>query len=117
MKLIDPTQSASLDTKKMPVITNFTCSIHGGEASGVNAAVAMAYFFAASEDAAVLDILDNMVILLVPGSNPDGINRFANWCNSRSGYLKGGNVASEEYKHPWPGARSNHYGLMRTATS
>ena len=109
LKLIDPTQSASLDTKKMPVITNFTCSIHGGEASGVNAAVAMAYFFAASEDAAVLDILDNMVILLVPGSNPDGINRFANWCNSRSGYLKGGNIASEEYKHPWPGARSNHY--------
>lgn len=109
LKLIDPAQSASLDTKQMPLISNITCSIHGGEASGVNAAMAMAYFFAASQDAAVLEMLDNMVLLLVPGSNPDGINRFAHWCNTKTGNIKTGNKASEEYKHPWPGGRTNHY--------
>ncbi len=109
LKLIDPAQSASLDTKQMPLVTNITCSIHGNEASGVNAAVVMAYFFAASQDAAVLEMLDNMVLLLVPGSNPDGINRFATWCNVVSGNLKTANKASQEYKHPWPGGRTNHY--------
>lgn len=109
LKLINPEQSASLDTKQMPLITNITCSIHGNEASGVNAAVVMSYFFAASQDAAVLEMLDNMVLLLVPGSNPDGINRFATWCNVVSGNLKTGNKASQEYKHPWPGGRTNHY--------
>ena len=109
LKLNDPSQSASLDTAQMPLITNITCSMHGNEASGVNAAVALAYFFAASEEKAIVDMLDNMVLLLVPGSNPDAINRFATWCNTMTGSMKSIDKSSREYKVTWPGARSNHY--------
>ena len=42
----------------MPVVVNLSHSIHGNEASGVNSSLATAYFFAASEDPTVKDILE-----------------------------------------------------------
>ncbi len=109
LKLLNPAESASLDTKQMPLVADITCSIHGNEATGANASLAMAYFFAASEDAPVLDMLDNMVLLLMPGANPDGINRFATWCNTSAGVVRSSDMASRDNKETWPTARSNHY--------
>ncbi len=109
MKLIDPTLSSQLDIKNMPIVTDITCSIHGREASGVNAAVAMTYLFAASEDAKIKQMLDDMVLLLIPGANPDGINGFATWNNCSAGDFVTYDNASREHKEPWPGNRTNHY--------
>ena len=108
-KLIDPKQSAALEIGSMPLVVDIAASIHGDEPSGVHAAVAMAYFFAASEDAAVLELLDKIVLSLVPGANPDGIDRFASWLNSTASPIKTLDPASREYNQPWPSCRHNHY--------
>ncbi len=109
LKLADISQSSALNTSEMPIISNITCSMHGNEASGANASVAMTYFFAASEDEAVLKMLDQMVLLLVPGINPDGLNNYASWCNNAAGELKNADNNSHEHIEPWPKARVNHY--------
>ena len=109
LALSNPAQSSSLDTKQMPLVADITCSIHGNEITGAHAALAMAYLFAASEDAPVLEMLDKTVLLLQPGMNPDGMNNFATWCNHSSGIMKTPDRASFEQKEPWPGNRGNHY--------
>ena len=109
LQLLDATKSASLDTKQMPIVSSITCSMHGDEVSGANAAVAMTYFFAASQDEAVVKMLDNMVLLLTPGSNPDALNRYSAWVNNSLGSIQCGSNESYEHKQAWPGARANHY--------
>ena len=109
LALSNPAQSSSLDTKQMPLVADITCSIHGNEITGAHAALAMAYLFAASEEAPVLEMLDKTVLLLHPGMNPDGINNFATWCNYSSSVMKNFDQASFEHKEPWPGNRGNHY--------
>ena len=109
LKLIDPTQSTALEVAKMPVIANICCSMHGNEASGANASLAVAYLLTASEDEAILNMLDNLVLLLVPGSNPDAINRFATLKNTTHGLLKNYDPYSSENQSVWPATRGNHY--------
>ena len=109
LKLVDVAHSAEVDTKQMPLIANVICSMHGNEVSGVNASIAIAYFFAASEDEAVVKMLDDMVLLLIPGINPDGINRYSTWCNTALGTLKIEDPNTYEHGNPWPGMRTNHY--------
>lgn len=112
LKLSDPDISGSLDVADMPLVMANVNSIHGNEQSGVASSLAVAYFFAASEDKMVKDVLDNTVLLLVPGMNPDGINRFSSHTNSRSGAnIRIYDENSREYapNEPWPTSRSNHY--------
>lgn len=109
LKLINASQSAEAKTAEMPIVANITCSMHGDETSGAHASMAIAYLLAASEDEAVTRMLDNMVLLLVPGSNPDGLNRYTSWVNNSLGALLSGDNNSLEHKQAWPGARSNHY--------
>ena len=109
IKLSDPAQSATLNIEQMPLVADITCSIHGNEASGANAAIALTYHFAASEDSAVLEMLDKMVLLIIPGMNPDGYNNFATWCNYTVGSLRNTDKSSYENSEPWPGNRGNHY--------
>ena len=82
LQLTDASISSKADVTRMPVVVNLAHSIHGNEASAVNSALATAYFFAASDDANIKELLDNTVIVMAPGLNPDGINRFANWVNT-----------------------------------
>ena len=109
LRLLDANQSATLDTKQMPIVNSITCSMHGDEVSGANASIAMAYLFAASNDEAILKMLDNMVLLITPGSNPDALNRYSTWVNNALGSLHCGDNNSLEHHQAWPGARSNHY--------
>ena len=109
IKLSDPAQSATLNIEQMPLVADITCSIHGNEASGANAAIALTYHFAASEDSAVLEMLDKMVLLIIPGMNPDGYNNFATWCNYTVGSVRNTDKSSYENSEPWPGNRGNHY--------
>lgn len=109
LKLSDPTQSSSIKVEQMPLVSDVVCSIHGNEDSGVNASLALAYLFAASQDAPILEMLDNMVLLLMPGANPDGINNFSVWCN----HTRNENMLEDELLNsvvePWPKNRGNHY--------
>ncbi len=97
------------DLSKTPVFVNLMNSIHGNEASGANASLILAYFFTAVENPDILKLLDNTIIIITPGLNPDGINRFASWVNSSRSFCDIADLNSREFSEPWPSSRTNHY--------
>lgn len=101
--------SASLDTSKMPIVVYQGFSIHGNEPSGSNASLAYAYYLAAAQGAEIDAMLDNMVILLDPSFNPDGLQRFAYWANTNRSKNLNPDRNEREYHEVWPGGRTNHY--------
>lgn len=106
-QLADP--AASVDPKSLPAVASVMMSIHGNEASGVNASLPFAYFFAAAQGPEIEALLDKTIITLVPGQNPDGITRFSTWVNSNRSLRNVTDPQSREFSEPWPGGRSNHY--------
>lgn len=92
-----------------PVFTWHGYSIHGNEASGVQAAMAVAWHLAASRDEAVRELLRNTVIMIDPAQNPDGYGRFASWANQAGGRVPVGDPAHRERVEAWPRGRGNHY--------
>ena len=105
VKLRDP--NSSLDIEKMPVVMFMGYSVHGNEPSGANASLLAAYHFAAANE--IAGELENIVLLLDPAINPDGLNRFASWVNSHKAYNLNGDPNGAEYNEAWPRGRTNHY--------
>lgn len=109
LKLTEPSLSGELNTADMPVITNLIYSVHGNEPSGVNSSIAVSYYLAAAQGAAIDSLLQNQIIVMTPGANPDGINRFASWVNSSRSLTDVSDPKSREFMEPWPSSRTNHY--------
>lgn len=109
VQLTDPSASASLDTKTMPNVVYMGFSIHGNEASGSNASLAVIYHLAAAQGPEIERLLDEVVILFDPSFNPDGLHRFSSWVNSRRGMQISADPYDHEHNEAWPGGRSNHY--------
>ena len=107
--LSDPAQSGSVDIKNMPAVFYLGCSIHGNEASGSNAGLVGAYHFAAAQGAEIDAYLSNTVILFDPSFNPDGLQRYSSWVNSRKSKLVNADPNDTEHNEAWPGGRFNHY--------
>ena len=99
--------NAALDGRPVVVYQGF--SIHGNEPSGANAGLVAAYHLAASQSAAVKDLLDHAVILFDPSYNPDGLQRFAYWANVNKGIHLNPDPNDREYNEVWPRGRTNHY--------
>ena len=109
LRLSDAGQSGSLALEQMPVVVSLIYSIHGNEPSGVNASLAIAYFLAAAQGQEVEQLLNQTVIVMTPGANPDGIHRFASWVNSSRSLTDVSDLNSREFQEPWPSSRTNHY--------
>jgi hypothetical protein len=109
LRLADPKVSSSVDIKNLPSVVSLNYTVHGNEPSGVNASVYVAYYLAASVGQYVDSLLKNVVILIDPCLNPDGMHRFANWVNAHKGQQLVSDPASRELNEPWPGSRTNHY--------
>jgi hypothetical protein len=77
------TNNSKKDYSQMPVVLYQGYSIHGNEPSGSNAAMLYAYHLAASNSKELLNALKNSIILLDPCFNPDGLQRFAHWANTK----------------------------------
>jgi hypothetical protein len=107
--LADPEKSGNLDPASIPAVVYMGYSIHGNEASGSNAALVVAYHLAAAQGAAVDSLLQSTVILLDPCFNPDGLQRFSTWVNSRRSVHGSADPAADEFNEPWPRGRTNHY--------
>ncbi len=107
--LVDPDNSKKADLNNLPAVNYMGYSIHGNEPSGSNAAVLMAYYLAAAPDQEVGTMLKNIVILLDPCFNPDGMQRFSSWVNSRKGQNLMADPSADEFNEPWPRGRTNHY--------
>lgn len=109
-KLADPFVSGEPDLKEMPVVVYLAYSVHGNEASGINASLPVAYFFTAAQGGNIDEILKNTVILIQPGQNPDGIQKFATWVNSARSFTPVTDNNSLEFREPYtPSSRANHY--------
>lgn len=109
LELTDASKQVKKDVSQMPVVVNLVHSIHGNEASAVNSSLASAYFFAASDDENIKQLLENTIIVIAPGLNPDGINRFANWVNTTHSLNDVADLNSREFTEAWPSSRTNHY--------
>jgi len=108
-RLTDPAQSGSLDLKNLPAVNYMGYSIHGNEASGSNASLLVAYYLAAAQTDEVDQLLKNTIILFDPCFNPDGMQRFSSWVNSRRSLHGSPDPAGDEFNEPWPRGRYNHY--------
>ena len=109
LNLCDPVSSDQMNPKDMPIVIWLGYSTHGNEASGINASLALAYFLAAAQGPDIERILRQSVIIMQPGSNPDGIQRFASWVNSARSFTPVKDPHSREFREPAPGSRTNHY--------
>lgn len=108
-QLTDSRRSSTLNVANMPIIFYVGFSIHGNEASGVNAALLAAYHFAAAQGDEIEKDLRNTIILFDPCYNPDGMQRFSSWVNSRKSMVTSTDPLDNEHNEPWPGGRFNHY--------
>lgn len=109
LQLSNPELAKSVNVDKMPVVVWLNHSIHGGEASGVNSALLTAYHFAAATGKEIDELLENVIILIEPAVNPDGIQRYSTWANNNRSYMTNSDPASREHSESWPGSRYNHY--------
>ncbi len=108
-KLTQAGESASLPISEMPSVVWMGFSIHGNEPSGSNASMLTAYYLAAAQSADIEQKLKNVVILLDPSFNPDGLNRFATWANMHKSEHLVTDPNDREFNEVWPGGRTNHY--------
>ncbi|MEW2921440.1 M14 family metallopeptidase [Muricauda sp. ANG21] len=101
--------NSDTNTTDMPIVVYQGFSIHGNEPSGANAGLAYAYYLAAAQGPEIDAMLDNMVILMDPSFNPDGLQRFAYWANVHKSQNLNPDNNEREYHEVWPGGRTNHY--------
>ncbi len=92
-----------------PLVMWMGYSVHGNEPSGSNASVLVAYYLAAAQGPEVERFLNDMVIIIEPSLNPDGLSRFAQWVNANKGKTENTDVANRLHNERWPSGRTNHY--------
>jgi hypothetical protein len=95
---------------RLPAIAWLGFTVHGGEASGVEAAIALLYQLAAGQDAETRMILDSTLVIIDPVQNPDGHERHVQDVIRRRGAsgLPVHNIAMV-HNGAWPGPRTSHY--------
>lgn len=106
---IAATNDSSIDVSNDPIVVYQGFSIHGNESSGSNAALAAAYYLAASSKVSTEQLLKNTIILFDPSLNPDGLQRFAYWANTNKSKNVNPDPNDREYTEVWPRGRTNHY--------
>src|SRR5438477_1856270 len=84
------------DGKTVVVIS---CSIHSTEIVASQMSTQLAYNLASANDADTLAILHNVILILIPSPNPDGVNIVANWYRKTLGTPAEGREPPELYHH------------------
>ena len=113
-RLADPrgASAAELDraVATTPAIVWLGYTVHGNEASGVEAALATLYQLAAGLDDETRMMLDSTLVLIDPVQNPDGHERHAQDVLRRRGMFGPDPLPfSMDHRGDWPGARTSHY--------
>lgn len=95
---------------RTPAIVWLGYTVHGGEASGTEAALALLYQLAAGTDEETRTILDSTVVLIDPVQNPDGHERHVQDVSRMRGALGVPTTPGAMiHQGNWPGARTSHY--------
>ena len=112
--LFDPRRAGTAElnaiVQRMPSVAWLGYSVHGGEASGVEAGIAVLYQLAAGTDAETRMILDSVVVIIDPSQNPDGHERHVQDVVRMRGALGVSTLPSARvHQGSWPGPRTSHY--------
>ena len=89
-------QEALRDGRAIVLITS---GIHSNEVGGHLTPALLAYRLASDTAAATRRILDNVILLLVPSLNPDGVSIVTHWYNRTLGTAAEGTDPPELYHH------------------
>ncbi len=97
--LADPRKASDEEAKKMiaegKAVVMVNCSIHATEIGACQMSMELAYDLATKNDSTTREILDNVILLLTPMHNPDGIQMVADW------YKKHVGTRYEGSRMPW----------------
>lgn len=111
-KLADPRTCSETDARKIaetsPVFVWLGYSVHGSEASGSEAGLAVAYHFAAAQSPEVEKQLERVVILMDLTQNPDGRARHLQAVAEVTTPFNAHDPLDAQNTSRWPGGRFNH---------
>ncbi len=85
--------------KNGKTIVSIACSIHSTEIVASQMSMNLAYELASANDPDTTEILDNTILLLIPSSNPDGVQIVADWYKKTLGTKSEGTSPPELYHH------------------
>lgn len=107
-----PANPAQADRKARALIARgktviaITCGIHSTEVGSTLSSMLIAYRLASSTEPEIQEILRNTIILLVPSTNPDGVDIVKNWYDKTLGTPYEGTEPPELY-HKYVGHDNN----------
>jgi hypothetical protein len=93
----EPREAAGLIAEGKTVVL-ITCSIHSTEVASTHSAVQFVYNLLAQDSPKFRAILDNVIILLVPSQNPDGLDIVTRWYRKTLGTPYEGTSPPELYQ-------------------
>lgn len=103
-RLADPRQVGGQDERDRLVsqgktVVVISCSIHSTEIVASQMSMQLAYDLTSANDNETLQILRNVILILIPSPNPDGIDIVANWYRKTLGTPNEGREPPELYHH------------------
>ena len=107
--------SAELDAlaEEGKAVVLINCNLHSTEIASSQMSMEFAYQFATAETPQIKEILENVIILLVPSANPDGLDIVVDWYNRTVGTPYEGSEIPWLY-HKYTGHDNNRDWFMLT---
>ncbi len=116
-RLADPRKVSEEEAQRMiaesRTVVMINCSIHASEIGAAQMSLKLAYDLATSSDPKTKHILDNVILLLVPMHNPDGIQMVVDWYKKNLGTIYEGGQMPWLY-HKYVGHDNNRDWYMFT---
>ena len=111
-----PTKSgAELDAlaQEGKAVVLINCNLHSTEIASSQMSMELAHQFATAETPEIKEILENVIILLIPSANPDGLDIVVDWYNRTVGTPHEGSEIPWLY-HKYTGHDNNRDWFMLT---
>ena len=109
-KLADPRRTTPVEAAKLilegKTVVLITCSIHATEVASTHSAIQFVYNLLTQDTPKFRAILDNLIIVLVPSQNPDGLDIVTRWYRKTLGTPYEGTSPPELY-HKYVGHDNN----------